>query len=148
MTVFENADDLTRYLVEQAAASAVPTNAFLNDELLEDLHDLSAVTGVVASARRQRHALRERGRLFIGNVFYETNEQDITDLFATVGIDLADVYIPHNKDGSTKSIAFVTLRNPRELDAAIAKLNGARLRGYVISVQLARAKDPSSGTVK
>jgi len=138
VTVFENAEDFVKYLRAAATSAAIPSKGFLADDFVEDLHDLQNPADVVAATRRHRDSLRKRGRLFIGNIFYETTEGDIADLFSSVGIELADVFIPRDDGGVPKGIAFVTLKRPNELDEAIAKTNGSRLRGRVVGVQLAR----------
>ena len=143
VTVLSNAEDLTKYLSAQLAARPNVTSQFLTDDALEDLHDLSIPVSQVAAARRQQHALRERGRLYVASLSYEATAQDITDLFMSHGVPLVDVHIPTDKaGGGSRGIAFVTLKVPGQLDEAITKTNGALLRGRTINVQLARAKDP------
>ena len=56
--------------------------------VFEDLHDVREATTAVAKAKRQRQALRERGRLFVGNVSYEATEQEIASLFEAAGAPL------------------------------------------------------------
>ncbi len=121
VTVFENAEELLKYLTAQVTSTAVPTPEFLNEDVVENLHDFREAASAVEAVRRRRQALRAHGRLFIGNVFYEATEQDITDFFANAGIALTDVYLPRGEEGSPKGIAFVTLKDPQQLDDAIAK---------------------------
>jgi len=142
VTVFENADELVRYLTTRIKSFEVPSSAFLTGEVIENLHDLAEATAAVARAKRQRDALRSRGRLYVANLFYGCTEQELNELFVQCGIALLDIYIPHDEQGASKGIAFVTLKKPEDLDTAIAKTNGKLLRGRSIFVQLARARDP------
>jgi RNA recognition motif-containing protein len=140
VSVFENAQELVTYLTGKLRRQC-PTAIFLADEVVENLHDLREAGEAVDALRRQRLVLRARGRLFIGNLSYEATEQDVTELFASLSIELVDIHIPVDEGGISKGIAFVTLRKPQKLDEAVSKANGARVRGRVMSVQLARAKE-------
>jgi hypothetical protein len=141
LTVFENAQEFASYLSAFASRFQFPTDAIVTDELIVDLHDLREVVDTVGHARRQKNALRERGRLFVGNLFYETTDQDVVGLFSGLGIDVVDVFVPQTPEGVSKGIAFVTLRNPAQVDEALGKVNGVLLRGRALYVELARAKE-------
>jgi RNA recognition motif-containing protein len=77
----------------------------------------------------------------VGNLFYETTDQDVVGLFSGLGIDVVDVFVPQTPEGVSKGIAFVTLRNPAQVDEALGKVNGVLLRGRALYVELARAKE-------
>ncbi len=144
VTIFDNAEEIVKYLDAHAASWPVRSSEFLAEGALEELHDLKEPKNAVGAARRRRQALRESGRLFLGNLFYGTTEQDIAGLFSGLGFDLLDVHLPHDEKGVARGIAFVTLKSPKQLDDAIAKTHGALLRGRTIRVELAAPKEDRS----
>lgn len=139
-TIIDNAHDLARYLEAATEKGPRAADRFLTENVLEDLHDLRDMMGAVARARSQRAVLRARGRLFVANLYFETTEQQLAELFDKAGFAVIDIHMPHEPEGISKGVAFVTLKNPDQIDDAIVKTNGSRLGGRAIRVELARAR--------
>jgi len=72
--------------------------------------------------------------VFVGNLSFDTREEQIRELFAPIG-EVLDVSIPADRDtGRARGFAFVELATPKEAAAAIEQLNGRELDGRSIRV--------------
>ena len=67
-------------------------------------------------------------KLYVGNLPYTTNEQDLQDLFATAGtVDSINV-MRDMATGRARGFAFVEMATDEEAQQAISMLNERRLR--------------------
>lgn len=81
--------------------------------------------------------------MFVGNLSFDTQAEEIRELFAPIG-EVLDVSIPTDRDsGRVRGFAFVELSTPQQAAAAIEQLNGRELGGRVIRVN--GADDRPSG---
>lgn len=72
--------------------------------------------------------------MFVGNLSFDTREEQLRELFAPIG-EVLDVSIPTDRDsGRARGFAFVELGTPKEAAAAIEQLNGRELDGRAIRV--------------
>ena len=77
-------------------------------------------------------------RLYVGNLSYDTNEQELQDLFGQAG-KVASVTLPTDRDtGRMRGFAFVEMSTDAEAQEAIRKFNGTTLRDRQINVNEAR----------
>ena len=84
-------------------------------------------------------------RLFVGNLSYQTTEEDLRQLFAGVA-NVASVTVVTERDsGRSKGFAFVEMASPEDAQKAIAELNGQSLHDRTIRVDLARPREDRSG---
>jgi RNA recognition motif-containing protein len=84
-------------------------------------------------------------KLFVGNIPYATNEQDLRELFGRSGGKVASVrVITDFETGRSKGYAFVEMASPEEAQKAIQELNDVSLDGRKIVVSEARPR-PSAG---
>jgi cold-inducible RNA-binding protein len=84
-------------------------------------------------------------KLFVGNLSFDTTENDLQDAFAAHG-SVSDVnLITDRMSGRSRGFAFVTMGSPEEAQKAIEALNGQSLQGRAISVNEARPRDERSG---
>jgi cold-inducible RNA-binding protein len=76
-------------------------------------------------------------KLFVGNLSFQTSENDVTDAFAHCGVVEAVSIITDRETGRSKGFGFVTMS---EADAAkaIAQLNGSQLDGRALTVNEAK----------
>jgi RNA recognition motif-containing protein len=72
----------------------------------------------------QEHTLM---RLYVGGLPYQTNEQDLLDLFGQVGQVTEASVITDRDTGRSKGFAFVEMSNDQEARAAIERLNGTTM---------------------
>jgi RNA recognition motif-containing protein len=78
--------------------------------------------------------------IFVGNVSFQTSEQQIRSLFETHGgVDRVNV-VTDRDTGQARGFAFVEMNNTSEADQAIAALNGADVDGRTLNVNEARPK--------
>lgn len=76
-------------------------------------------------------------KIFIGNLSFQTTENDLADLFAQVGqVDSVSI-ITDRMTGRSKGFGFIEMEN-EQADAAIARFNGAELSGRKLTVNEAR----------
>jgi RNA recognition motif-containing protein len=84
-------------------------------------------------------------RLYVGNLSYDTNEQELQDLFAQAG-KVASVTLPTDRDtGRMRGFAFVEMSTDAEAQEAIRKFNGTTLRDRQINVNEARPREERGG---
>src|SRR5213080_2149357 len=83
--------------------------------------------------------------IFVGNVSFQTSEEQIRSLFETNGtVDRVNV-VKDRDSGQARGFAFVEMSNTSEADQAIAALNGTDVDGRTLNVNEARPKT-SGGT--
>jgi RNA recognition motif-containing protein len=88
-------------------------------------------------------------RLFVGNLPYDTTEDEIRQHFSTVG-NLSYVSIPLDREtGKKRGFAFVEFGDPKQAQEAIRLFNNQPFKGRPLAVNEARAREagprPSGG---
>jgi RNA recognition motif-containing protein len=76
-------------------------------------------------------------KLFVGNLSFQTTENDLTDAFAQCGAVEAVALITDRDTGRSKGFGFVTM-SEEDADKAIGKLNGSQLDGRALTVNEAK----------
>ena len=87
-------------------------------------------------------------KLFIGNLHFSVLDDELRNLFATVGPVLRAEIVRDRFDGHSRGFAFVEMETVDHAKAAIATLYGTRFNGRPVRIQLARsngAADTMSG---
>jgi RNA recognition motif-containing protein len=79
-------------------------------------------------------------RLYVGNLPYQTTEQDLLDLFEQIGQVTDASVITDRETGRSKGFGFVEMRNDQEAQSAIERLNGTFLGNRTITVNEARER--------
>ncbi len=79
-------------------------------------------------------------RLFVGNLSYQTTEEELRTLFAGVANVTSVSLISERDSGRSKGFAFVEMATPEDAQKAIDELNGKDLGGRTIRVDLARPR--------
>src|SRR2546428_1005000 len=84
-------------------------------------------------------------KLFIGNLSFETTDNDLQDAFAAHG-NVVEVNIVVDRfSNKPRGFGFVTMSTPEEAQKAIEGMNGATLKGRNLTVNQARPKEERSG---
>ena len=84
-------------------------------------------------------------KLYVGNLSYDTTENDLQDLFSQQG-PVTDVNLVQDRTtGRPRGFAFVTMATPEGAQAAIQALNGADFSGRPLTVNEARPREERSG---
>src|SRR6266853_937110 len=79
-------------------------------------------------------------RLYVGGLPYQTNEQDLLDLFGQVGQVTGASVITDRDTGRSKGFAFVEMSDDQEARAAIERLNGTTMGDRTIIVNEAHER--------
>src|SRR3989304_9717015 len=83
--------------------------------------------------------------LFVGNMSFQTTEDQLRSLFEPLG-QITRVQIITDRDtGRARGFAFVEMPNDEEATKAIAALNGKEVGGRALNVNEARPKTERSG---
>jgi cold-inducible RNA-binding protein len=84
-------------------------------------------------------------KLYVGNLPYETGEQDLQSLFGGAGtVDSVNV-IRDMATGRARGFAFVEMASDEDAQNAITTLNNYQLGGRNLTVSEARPKTPGGG---
>jgi RNA recognition motif-containing protein len=84
-------------------------------------------------------------KLFVGNLSFNTTENDLQDAFAAHGTVVEANLMMDRATGRPRGFAFITMSTPEEARAAIDALNGAALDGRNLTVNEARPKEERPG---
>ena len=79
--------------------------------------------------------------IFIGNLPYEISEQDITDAFGAHGAVARVKMLTDKFSGRFRGMAFVTMENDTEGQAAIDALTGTQMGGRDVKIEQARPRE-------
>jgi cold-inducible RNA-binding protein len=79
-------------------------------------------------------------KLFVGNLSFDTTENDLQDLFEEYGSVAEVSLVTDRMTGRSRGFAFVTFSNAAEGQAAITALEGKEFRGRNLTVNEARPK--------
>ena len=80
-------------------------------------------------------------KLFVGNLSFNTTENDLQDAFAAHGTVTEANLMMDRTTGRPRGFGFVTMSSPEEAQKAIAALNGTLVDGRNLTVNEARPKD-------
>ena len=85
-------------------------------------------------------------KLYVGNLPYNTSDQDLQALFATAGNVESVQVMRDTATGRARGFAFVEMATDEEAQAAISKLADHTLGGRQLTVNEARPKSDSRGS--
>ena len=83
-------------------------------------------------------------KLYVGNLSYDTSEDDLRALFAGSGTVVSVALIKDRATGRSKGFAFVEMSSQIEAEQAIKTLNGATVDNREIKVNKARPPEERS----
>jgi RNA recognition motif-containing protein len=86
-------------------------------------------------------------RLFVGNLSFETTENDLQDAFAAFGSVTETNLMMDRTTNRSRGFAFVTMSTGEEAQKAIDAMNGKDMGGRAITVNVARPREerPAGG---
>jgi RNA recognition motif-containing protein len=79
-------------------------------------------------------------RIYVGNLSYDMNEDELRKEFSAFGEVTAVSVVTDRYSGRSKGFAFVEMNNKTEADAAIAALNGKAVKDRTLVVNEARPR--------
>lgn len=80
-------------------------------------------------------------KLYVGNLSYQTTEDDLRTLFAQAGVVESVDLIKDRETGRSKGFAFVEMATQNEAEKAISMFNGQTFDNREIKVNLARPRE-------
>lgn len=84
-------------------------------------------------------------KLFVGNLSFNTTENDLNDAFAAHG-SVSEVNLMMDRStGRSRGFAFVTMSSPEEAQKAIDAMNGKSIDGRALTVNIARPREERPG---
>lgn len=84
-------------------------------------------------------------KLYVGNLPFNTTEQDLSETFAECGTVDSVKIITDRDTGRSKGFGFVEMSTDDEAQKAISKFNGADYNGRAMTVNEAKPMAPREG---
>jgi len=80
-------------------------------------------------------------KLFVGNLSFNTTENDLQDAFAAHGTVVEANMMMDRATGRPRGFGFITMSSPEEAQKAIDALNGKELDGRALTVNEAKPRE-------
>jgi cold-inducible RNA-binding protein len=84
-------------------------------------------------------------KLFVGNLSFNTTENDLHDAFAAFGTVTEANLMVDRTTNRPRGFGFVTMSTPEEAQKAIEGLNGKEMDGRALTVNIARPREERPG---
>jgi RNA recognition motif-containing protein len=85
-------------------------------------------------------------RVYVGNLPFNVDEEQLRLLFAEGGREVLEVKIVTDRDtGRPRGFAFVDMASQEEAQTVINSLNGTEVGGRTLTVSMARERQPRGG---
>jgi cold-inducible RNA-binding protein len=85
-------------------------------------------------------------KLYVGNLSYDTTENELRDAFSADGRSVTEVAIVMDREtGRPRGFAFVTMGSNADAQAAISALDGTSLSGRTLKVSEAQERSGGGG---
>lgn len=80
-------------------------------------------------------------RLFVGNLSYQTMENDLQDYFAQAGVVTSVNLMLDKVTGKSRGFAFVEFATPEEANKAVEQFHNKEFQGRALTVNVARPRE-------
>ena len=84
-------------------------------------------------------------KLYVGNLSYDTTEEDLRTLFSQAGSVASVALIKDRDTGRSKGFAFIEMTTQVEAQKAISMFNAYSLQNRDLTVNLARPREERKG---
>lgn len=84
-------------------------------------------------------------KLYVGNLSYETTEENLRELFMQAGGVVSVALIKEPGTNRSKGFAFVEMSSQAEVQKAISMFNGRTLADRQLTVNVARPREERDG---
>jgi RNA recognition motif-containing protein len=84
-------------------------------------------------------------KLFVGNLSFNTTENDLNDAFAAHGTVTETNLMMDRTTGRPRGFGFVTMSSVEEANKAIEALNGKEIDGRALTVNVAKPREERAG---
>lgn len=82
-----------------------------------------------------------QNRLFVGNLSYETMENDLQEYFSQAGAVTSVNLMLDKITGKSRGFAFVEYATPEEAAKAVEQFHNKELQGRALTVNIARPRE-------
>ena len=82
-----------------------------------------------------------QNRLFVGNLSYQTMENDLQECFAQAGVVTSVNLMLDRATGRSRGFAFVEFATPEEANKAVELFHGKEFQGRALTVNIARPRE-------
>ena len=84
-------------------------------------------------------------KLYVGNLSFNTTENDLQDLFATIGPVTEVLLMQDRVTGKSRGFGFVTMSTDQDAANAVTQFHGKTVEGRALTVNEARPREERSG---
>src|SRR3954462_7331020 len=84
-------------------------------------------------------------KLFVGNLSFNTTENDLNDAFAAFGTVTETNLMMDRETGRPRGFGFITMSSTEEAQKAIEALNGKDMDGRALTVNVAKPREERTG---
>jgi cold-inducible RNA-binding protein len=82
-----------------------------------------------------------QNRLFVGNLSYQTVENDLQDYFSQAGTVTSVNLMLDKVTGKSRGFAFVEFASPEEANKAVEQFHNKEFQGRTLTVNVARPRE-------
>ena len=82
-----------------------------------------------------------QNRLFVGNLSYETMQEDLQEYFSQAGVVTSVNLMQDKVTGKSRGFAFVEYATAEEAGKAVEQFAGKEFQGRALTVNIARPKE-------
>ena len=80
-------------------------------------------------------------RLFVGNLSYQTSENDLQEYFSQAGVVTSVNLMLDRVTGKSRGFAFIELATPEEAAKAVEQFHTKEFQGRTLTINVARPKE-------
>jgi len=84
-------------------------------------------------------------KLFVGNLSFNTTENDLQAAFAAHGTVTETNLMMDRETGRARGFGFITMSSADEAQKAIAAMNGKEIDGRALTVNIAKPREERTG---
>ena len=84
-------------------------------------------------------------KLFVGNLSFNTTENDLQDAFGAHGTVTETNLMMDRETGRPRGFGFITMSSADEAQKAIAAMNGKEIEGRALTVNVAKPREERTG---
>lgn len=85
--------------------------------------------------------IMNESRLYVGNLSYQTLQQDLHDYFSQAGVVTSVDLMQDKFTGKSRGFAFVEFATVEEAKKAVEQFNGKEFQGRALVVNIARPRE-------
>lgn len=86
-----------------------------------------------------------QNRLFVGNLSFQTMENDLQDYFSQAGVVTSVNLMVDKMTGKSRGFAFVEFATPEEAAKAVEQFHNKEFQGRALTVNVARPREERGG---